>query len=117
MDPPDSQIKEYKKRARELVQYQLNDLESDNFVKTCEKCNTPLRDDSITGERVVFIVTTLGAFMEHDSQVTYRCPDHSGDVESLVEELLTSRAVSITGFVEKSGDELVLDTQSIRFYN
>lgn len=117
MNPSDSQISEYKQKAEGLVQDWLRKTSGDNFVRTCEKCNTPLRDDSITGEEIVFIVTTLGAFMDHDSQVHYRCPNHSGDAERLVERLLTSRAVSITGVVRQGNGGLVVDTHSVTFHN
>lgn len=117
MDPPDSQIKEYKQRAEELVQQWLNDENDDTFVRTCIKCNSTLRDTSVTGDEIVFIVSTLGAFMEHDSDVHYRCPNHSDDAEKMIDRLLTGRTVAITGVVQKKNSSFVLDKKSSTFYN
>lgn len=116
MNPSDSQIEEYKERAEKLVQSRL-DTESEVFVKTCETCNSPIRDDSITGEKIVFIVTTIGAFMKHDSQIHYRCLNHSEDVEIFLNRLLTGKAITITGIVRQTSDGFVLDVESSSFHN
>lgn len=116
MNLSESQISEYKKKAEEIVQNWLSEKSGDCFVRTCVKCNTPLRDDSITGEEIIFIVTTHGSFMENDSQVYYRCPSHSDDAEVLAEQLLMGWAVSITGIVQKK-DDFILDTKDIKFHH
>lgn len=67
--------------------------ESGRFTKTCEVCTQPLREEGEPGEEIGIVVDSTNSFREWASWVSFYCPKHAPDPQSVTSDLLTAKAV------------------------